>query len=120
VEWEVVFTDTFGNWWDTLTSDQQDAVADRVELLQQSGPSLGRPVVDTISGSAYPNMKELRASKDGALRVLLIFDPIRRAVLLLGGNKTGHWEEWYIEAIPLADARYEEYLDELRKEGLLK
>lgn len=89
VEWEILFTDEFGDWWDTLTSDQQEAVADRVELLQQSGPSLGRPTVDTLRGSAHENMKELRASKGGALRVLVVFDPIRRAVLLLGGDKTG-------------------------------
>lgn len=117
--WDVLFTDTFGDWWETLTSDQQDALADRVDLLQQQGPNLGRPIVDTIHGSAYNNMKELRISRDGALRVLFIFDPIRRAILLLGGDKTGQWEQWYREAIPLADALYAEYLEELRKEGLI-
>jgi hypothetical protein len=29
-------------------------------LLQQFGPQLGRPRVDTLKGSSYPNMKELR------------------------------------------------------------
>lgn len=119
MEWEVLFTDAFGQWWDTLTADQQDAVADRVELLQQGGPNLRRPVVDTISGSAHSNMKELRVSKGGALRVLFIFDPLRRAVLLLGGNKSGQWEQWYREAIPVADALYDEYLEDIRKEGLI-
>lgn len=81
--------------------------------------NLGRPTVDTINGSAHNNMKELRASKGGALRVLFIFDPIRRAVLLLGGNKTGQWEQWYSQAIPVADALYDEYLADIRKEGLI-
>ncbi len=119
MSWAVLFTDAFGEWWGTLTSDQQDAIADRVDLLQQQGPDLGRPVVDTIKGSTHNNMKELRASKGGALRVLFIFDPIRRAALLVGGNKTGHWERWYREAIPLADALYDEYLQEIGKEGLI-
>jgi hypothetical protein len=119
MEWEVLFTDAFGEWWDTLTGDQQDAVVDRVDLLQQHGPNLGRPTVDTISGSAHNNMKELRASKGGALRILFIFDPIRRAILLLGGNKSGQWEQWYREAIPAADALYNEYLEEIRKKGLI-
>ena len=48
-------------------------------------------------------MKELRVSKDGALRVLFIFDPLRRAVFLLGGDKTGQWTQWYRSAIPIAD-----------------
>lgn len=119
MEWDVLFTDTFGEWWDTLTADQQDAIADRVDLVQHHGPSLGRPVVDTIKSSAHQNMKELRASKDGSLRILFIFDPIRRAVLLLGGSKTGQWERWYREAVPIADRLFSEYLEEIRKEGLI-
>jgi hypothetical protein len=91
----------------------------RVQLLEQLGPSLGRPVVDTVRGSAYQNMKELRASKGGALRILFIFDPLRRAILLCGGNKGGQWKQWYRDAIPAADALYSEYLDNLRKEGLI-
>ncbi len=64
-------------------------------------------------------MKELRASKDGALRILFIFDPIRRAVLLVGGDKTGQWEQWYHEAIPAANELYDAYLEHIRKEGLI-
>lgn len=119
VGWEVVFTDEFGEWWDTLSAEQQDAIVDRVQLLEQNGPNLGRPVVDTLAGSALPNLKELRASEGGALRVLFIFDPVRRAVLLVGGDKSGRWAEWYRVAIPLAEALYAEYLDAIRKEGLI-
>ncbi len=48
-------------------------------------------------------MKELRAAKGGALRVLFSFDPRRQAILLLGGDKSGEWNDWYEWAVPLAD-----------------
>jgi hypothetical protein len=51
--------------------------------------------------------------------VLFMFDPRRQIVLLLGGDKTGRWNEWYRWAVPLADVLYDEYLDELEKEGLI-
>ncbi len=67
-------------------------------------------------------MKELRAAQGGALRVLFMFDPRRQAILLLGGDKSGAWREWYEWyewAVPLADDLYDEYLRELREEGLI-
>jgi hypothetical protein len=63
-------------------------------------------------------MKELRVSQGGALRVLFAFDPRRHAILLLGGDKSGQWEEWYETAIPAADVLYDVHLEELREEGL--
>jgi hypothetical protein len=84
----------------------------RVELLEAEGPALGRPTVDTIKGSRHLNMKELRVSKGGAIRILFAFDPQRRAVLLLGGDKAGQWEAWYSEAIPVADDLFDQYLRE--------
>jgi hypothetical protein len=110
--WDVVYTDQFGDWFETLQEDQQDAVIARVDLLEAEGPALGRPTVDTIEGSRHPNMKELRVSKGGAIRILFAFDPGRQAVLLLGGDKSGRWNAWYAEAIPLADDLFDEYLAE--------
>jgi hypothetical protein len=73
------------------------------------GPALGRPAVDTITGSS--NLKELRAKGSGAeLRVLFNFDPIQRAVLLVGGDKSGLWNRWYDTAIVEAERVYERYL----------
>ena len=117
VEWEVRGTEHFRDWFEGLDSDQQDAIVARIQLLRASGPNLGRPVVDSIAGSSLHNLKELRASKGGALRVLFIFDPLRQAVLLIGGDKTNHWEEWYRWAIPEAERIYQAYLDELGEEG---
>jgi hypothetical protein len=110
--WEVLYTDEFGAWFETLTEDQQDAVIARVDLLEAEGPALGRPTVDTIAGSRHPNMKEMRVSKGGAIRILFAFDPRRQAVLLTGGDKAGQWQAWYEEAIPVADALFDEYLRE--------
>jgi len=78
--WDVEYTDQFDDWWEGLTEDQQEAVTARVELLEQQGPSLGRPIVDSLQGTKVHNLKELRCAKDGALRVLFVFDPRRTAV----------------------------------------
>lgn len=117
--WEVEVTDQFVEWWSTLSDTQREAVTDRVDLLAERGPDLGRPVVDRIHTSRHQSMKELRAAKGEALRVLFCFDPRRQAILLLGGDKTGAWNECYEWAVPLADDLYEEYLHELGKEGLI-
>lgn len=110
--WEVLLTDHFLTWWQELDTTQQDALAGRIDLLERLGPTLGRPAVDTISGSSLSNLKELRAKAARAeLRVLFIFDPIQRAVLLVGGDKTGLWNRWYHTAIPDAERAYEDYLD---------
>ena len=63
--WEIEVTDEFVAWWDELNVDQQESLTDRVDLLAERGPDLGRPVVDRIQGSRHHNMKELRASSDG-------------------------------------------------------
>ena len=110
--WEVVVTDEFARWYDTLEDDQADALDARVELLRDFGPALGRPTVDRVEGSSIHNLKELRVRSRGELRVLFVFDPYRQAVLLVGGDKTGRWREWYDEAIPRAESLYERYLKE--------
>ena len=59
-------------------------------------------------------MKELRPGSSGRIeiRVLFVFDPERRAVLLVAGDKAGNWKGWYDEHIPVADRRYDEWLSE--------
>ena len=117
--WEVEYTDQFEGWWQQLSVEQQEALDDRVMLLAETGPGLGRPVVGTITGSRHSNMKELRVSQGGALRVLFAFDPRRQAILLVGGDKSGQWNDWYRRAIPEADVLYDVHLAELRAGGLL-
>src|SRR5881275_2369738 len=111
--WEVEYTDEFKAWWNALTEEQQEALAARVRLLQKNGPALRRPYVGEIKGSAFdPQMKELICDEEGSLRVLLMFDPRRTAILLIGGDKTGLWNRWCQSAIPAADELYRIYLDE--------
>jgi|ThiBiot_500_biof_2_1041547.scaffolds.fasta_scaffold32198_1 hypothetical protein len=119
VMWEVEVTDEFLAWWRELNQDQQESLTDRIDLLSERGPALGRPVVDRIHSSRHQNMKELRGSKDGVLPVLFAFDPRRTAILLLGGDKTGQWNSWYRQAVPLADDLYDQHLADLSEEGLI-
>lgn len=117
--WDIEATDEFVAWWSDLTVDQQEALTDRVDLLGERGPDLGRPVVDRVVTSRHHNMKELRAAQDGALRVLFAFDPRRQVILLFGGDKSGEWSSWYRHAVPIADGLYDAYLVELEEEGLI-
>ena len=110
--WEVIYIDHFEKWWLRLPEHHQRRVLVRIEALKASGPELGRPTVDTIMGSRHSNMKELRA---GTIRIMFAFDPCRRAVLLLGGDKRGR-KQWYRKAIPMADTLYDEYLSTLESE----
>jgi hypothetical protein len=89
----------------------------RVALLQDHGPHLRRPYADTLKGSVHANMKELRfAAADGASRVAYAFDPERRAVLLLAGDKFGQSQARFYRAfIAKADKRFSEHLKGLRK-----
>lgn len=118
--YEVNYTAEFGEWWGSLTVEQPEDIDARVQLLEEFGPALGRPTVDRIHQPAFQNMKELRCSSDGALRVLFAFDPRREAILLLGGNKAGNWDAWYDEAVPKADELYAQCLRELRREGVIE
>jgi hypothetical protein len=64
-------------------------------------------------------MRELRVQSGGRpLRIFYAFDPRRTAILLVGGDKTGD-ERFYEAFIPVADRLYDEYVDELRREGLM-
>ena len=117
--WEIEYTDEFESWWQTLSARQQAAITTRVSQLEQRGPNLGRPEVDHVRSSRHQNMKELRASADNPmLRVLFAFDPRRSAILLLGGDKSGQWNEWYRTAVPAADRLFDEHLAALEQEGL--
>lgn len=110
VPWEVEYTDEFGSWWNGLTEDEQDSIDFGVRLLQERGPNLKRPYADTVSGSRYPNMKELRCQHEGRpYRVLYAFDPRRTGILLIGGDKTGN-ANWYEEYVPRADTIYAQHL----------
>src|SRR5271167_2241812 len=116
--WEIELTDQAIEWLMSLNQEDRAAIAASIDLLEQLGPNLGRPAVDSIKSSRHHNMKELR-SIGGNLHSLFCFDPRRTAIVLLGGDKTGDWAGWYERNVPLADDLYDDYLDEIRKEGLI-
>ena len=117
MEWEVEFTDEFGEWWGSLNSDEQDRVRDTVDLLRRFGPALPHPHCSGIVTSQFPHMRELRIQHRGRpYRVLFAFNPLRTAVLLTGGDKTGN-DRWYETFVPVADKLYQEHLNELHREG---
>ena len=116
--WQVLLVEEVAEWFDDLTKndpDTADLVEDAVDKLVAEGPILGRPLVDRIKGSRHHNMKELRPGSTGSseIRILFVFDPVRRDVRLVAGDKSGNWRRWYEAAIPMADDRYDIHLAEL-------
>src|SRR5580658_7468206 len=117
--WEVEGTREFEEWYASLEADDQDAINESIELLEEVGPALGRPHADTVRQAQFPKMKELRTqSKGDPLRSFCAFDPRRTAILLIGGDKTGD-DRFYERMVPKADRLYTTYLEELKSEGLL-
>jgi hypothetical protein len=111
--WEVEVSDEFRDWYQSLELDLRHAIAAGVDRIEVYGPELGRPFADTLNGSRFPNMKELRIQHRGRpYRVLFIFDPRRNAYLILGGDKSGR-SRWYEEALRKADDIYARYLMEI-------
>ena len=120
--WEVNLHQDVEAWYLSICrSDPEtaDLIEQAVDQLAAEGPSLGRPLVDRIKGSKFHNMKELRPASTGGteIRILFAFDPRRAAIFLVAGDKSGNWEGWYREAVPLADDRYEEHLMVIEKTG---
>ena len=117
--WNIEYTDEFFTWWNTLSVGEQNAVGVSVTLLEEKGPALEFPYSSGISGSKHSHMRELRTKSTGhPLRTLYAFDPRRTAILLIGGDKTGD-NRWYETYVPIADRLYDEYLEQIRKEGLI-
>ncbi|MEZ4498779.1 MAG: type II toxin-antitoxin system RelE/ParE family toxin [Thermomicrobiales bacterium] len=116
--WDIEITDQFEEWYLSLDEAERASVTAAVGELELAGPSLSRPWADTIKGSRHAGMKELRPIQ-GGLRVFFAFDPRRTAILLIGGDKSGKWQRWYDRMIPIADDLFDEYLHEIRNEGLI-
>lgn len=111
-KWAVAYADEFSGEVAGYAREVQDKIAALALVLEQFGPHLGRPRVDTLKGSRHANMKELRFDvDDGVWRLAFAFDPKRRAILLAAGNKQGVGEgRFYRELIRVADARFDKHL----------
>jgi hypothetical protein len=110
VSWRIETTGEFDEWFGDLMAGSQDRVLAGVAILREDGPAVGRPLVDSVKGSAHSNMKEMRT---GTVRVLFAFDPQRAAILLVGGDKRGQWRSWYRRSIPKADRLFDKHLQSL-------
>lgn len=111
--------DEVSNWFENLAAndpDFADKVSAALDMLEEEGPALPRPFVDTVQRSRHSNMKELRPRGTGGrqFRILFAFDPERKAICLVAGEKTGLWNRWYPRAIRTADQRYDEHLANLK------
>ena len=113
--WSVEFHLGFEAWADGLEQQDAEALLAAIRILRDTGPTLGRPLVDTIKGSRHANMQELRPGSTGRteIRVLFAFDLERQAILLVGGDKSDDWTGWYKVNIPIADDRFAEHQDKI-------
>ena len=116
--WTVELADEFEAEFNNLHEDVSVEILALSRLLQEFGPQLGRPRVDTLKGSRHANMKELRFSAaDGEWRVAFAFDPKRKAILLVAGDKSGvSAKKFYKQLIAKADGRFDAHLNRLKKE----
>lgn len=115
--WEVDYHPAFRKEQDDLPEGVQDELAAIIELLKVAGPHLTRPHTDTLNGSKHANMKELRFDAGGGVwRMAYAFDPSRKAILLVGGDKSGGPQKrFYRHLIKRADQRFDQHLAELEK-----
>ncbi|HNG73407.1 MAG TPA: type II toxin-antitoxin system RelE/ParE family toxin [Candidatus Obscuribacter sp.] len=113
--YELVLLDNFVVWLDEQEEERRIKILGHLDLLEERGPLLGRPYVDTIKGSKIPNLKELRVQhKTEPIRILFAFDPKQQAVIILGGSKQAD-KRWYDTNIPISEKLFFEHLEKLRK-----
>jgi hypothetical protein len=112
MKWAVELHEEFDAEFGYLAKDVQDELLAQAAVIECFGPQTGRPRVDTLNGSCYANMKELRFDADGGVwRVAFAFDPRRHAVLLVAVDKSGGGEKtFYRHLIKKADERYGRHL----------
>ena len=117
IAWSVEYTDELAAWWETLPEGAQEEIDAIVGLLIEYGVDLPFPYSSSVNGSRHSHMRELRVQYQGdPIRILYAFDPLRTAILLIGGDKTGN-KRWYKVQIPIADRLYDRHLEELQQEG---
>lgn len=118
MDWKVITTDDFDEWFVDQNQVVQIEVTASVEVLKEIGPHLGRPLVDTLKGSKFANMKELRVKANNqVIRVTFAFDPKQQAILLTAGAKQGKSQARFYKAlISKADTLYKQHLDDIQGE----
>jgi hypothetical protein len=114
--WQVLFHPELEAELEDLPREAATKLAEILLVLRQLGPQLGRPLVDTLKGSRYDNLKELRFSAGGVWRFVFAFDPKRRAIVLAAVDKrSGNQQRAYSRLIATAERRYADHLASMRK-----
>ncbi|OYW34446.1 MAG: addiction module toxin RelE [Brevundimonas sp. 12-68-7] len=114
--WEIRLHSAFEDEILAFEREVRVALVAAAKLLADLGPQLGRPHVDTLKGSKHANMKELRfEAADGEWRAAFAFDPERRAIVLVAGDKSGGSQKrFYRQLIAKADFRFSEHVESLK------
>ncbi|MDH3603418.1 MAG: type II toxin-antitoxin system RelE/ParE family toxin, partial [Candidatus Tectomicrobia bacterium] len=90
MSWIVDLHPLFAAEFRAFSEGVQNELLAKIALLEDYGPHLSRPHADTLNHSKHSNMKELRFRADGGVwRTAFAFDPERRAILLVAGDKSG-------------------------------
>ncbi len=112
--WEIVTVERFDHWFLSLDEGEQESMLVGLFKLREIGPMLGRPDVDTLAGTKkVKNLKELRVQHNGKpYRIFFAFDPLRQAVMLCGGDKSGD-KRFYQTMLPIAEKEFCDYLNTL-------
>ena len=96
--WPVKYTLEYEDWFTEQDEESKVVINSKVILLSEFGPNLGRPYVDTIKGSKYKNLKELRIKyRNAVIRVFFAFSKKRHCWLLVGADKKGKNKEAFYE-----------------------
>ncbi|EIT7186511.1 diaminopimelate decarboxylase [Serratia sp. SRS-8-S-2018] len=114
--WEIKTTDAFDHWLRSLSDADRACVLAALMVLREKGPGLPRPYADTVKGSRYSNMKELRIQSRGEpLRAFFAFDPNRIGMVLCAGNKAGDEKRFYDRMLQIADREFTNWLNTLKE-----
>ncbi len=121
-KWEVIFHPEFDAEFCQFHEDVQDELLAVAAVIKQFGPTAKRPRVDTLEGSKHANMKELRfEANDGVWRAAFAFDPKRKAIVLVAGDKSGMSQDlFYKRLIKKADDRFSAHLDGMGESKVVK
>ena len=119
IVWEVILLDKLEKDLNQLKAplEVREELRDKIEELRNFGPLAKRPNFGTLRHAKIKNMKEIILTADGGgWRAIYRFDPKRKGIILVVGNKAGMYEgskkleKWYDTLMTEAERRYQYYL----------
>lgn len=120
-QWEVIFDDEFREEFKSMDKGQRLALLAAADALEKTGPTADRPLVGTLTNPKHPNMKELRYDAHEGTQVwraAFAFDPKRKAIVLVAGEKQGTEEtKFYKTLLKVANKRFDKHLEVLAEES---